>query len=221
MDYSKPELKPGMAGSEKIQFKPLSEGLGFHTFPDGFPYISQKPSQRLGQSREDGKIGRLSEKGKSPFPHHPVPLSQEIKKTQTKSKTQVFGPKLGLGYLIKRLLAYAIDSMVTVMILVIFAWNQMESLQSEVFRNSGVVLVAAIVATWVQWAQVLVQEILFKTSIGKWFLDLSFQGTRWAIFLRAVFFIPSVGLFGIGLLWSLMDRGRQCWHDKIANLQPL
>jgi hypothetical protein len=70
------------------------------------------------------------------------------------------------------------------------------------------------------WALMAVQEILFKTTVGKRVMGLKLRGTATEIFLRSFFFLPSIGFAGAGILWALFDRDKRCWHDVAINLQP-
>jgi hypothetical protein len=132
-------------------------------------------------------------------------------------------PKLGFFYLIKRILAYAIDSTVNISLAAgsfcLALWNQ--NLQPELLFNSGVILVAGLFFFVFSWAIMTAQEIAFGTTLGKRIFGLSLRGTATAIFLRSFFFLPSMGFVGVGLLWGLFDRKKRCWHDLIVNLQPL
>ncbi len=70
------------------------------------------------------------------------------------------------------------------------------------------------------WAITTAQEVAFSTSLGKRLFGLALNGSASAIFLRAFFFLPSVGFAGIGLIWALFDRRKRCWHDLVVDLQP-
>jgi uncharacterized RDD family membrane protein YckC len=82
-------------------------------------------------------------------------------------------------------------------------------------------MISILFFTLFNWALVTAQEIAFGTTIGKRIFGLMIQGNTSAIFLRAFFFLPSLGFCGIGLLWSLFDRRKRCWHDVVVNVQPI
>ena len=40
--------------------------------------------------------------------------------------------------------------------------------------------------------------------------------TLWQALLRFLSAIPSLGVFGLGYLWILVDKKRMAWHDRIS-----
>lgn len=129
----------------------------------------------------------------------------------------------GFGYLFKRMLAYLLDSSFNLALcggaLSAALWKQ--DMSPELLLNPGVVLVASLFLAVFNWAITTAQEVAFGTSLGKRVFGLVLDGTTSAIFLRAFFFLPSACFGGIGLIWSLFDRRRRCWHDMVVDLQPI
>ena len=132
-------------------------------------------------------------------------------------------PRLGFGYVFKRLFAYLLDSAFNLSLcaaaLSLALWRQ--DMSPELLLSPGVILVAALFLGFFNWAITTAEEVAFGTSIGKRLFGLAIHGGASAIFLRAFFFLPSAGFAGIGLLWALFDRRRRCWHDLVVDLQPI
>jgi uncharacterized RDD family membrane protein YckC len=147
------------------------------------------------------------------------------KQTATATPTpQAFGePKFGYLYLFKRVLAYMLDTTLNTSLLATglsFALLN-EDMNPDLLMNPGIVMISILFFTLFNWALVTAQEIAFGTTIGKRIFGLMIQGSTSAIFLRAFFFLPSLGFCGVGLLWSLFDRRKRCWHDVVVNVQPI
>jgi uncharacterized RDD family membrane protein YckC len=79
----------------------------------------------------------------------------------------------------------------------------------------------AAIGLGVHWLLLLVTEVTFMNTFGKRAFGLKLQGTRSAAFLRAFFFVPSALFFGLGIVWSLFDRRKRCWHDHFVDSQPI
>jgi hypothetical protein len=129
----------------------------------------------------------------------------------------------GLVYLLRRMIAQLIDSGVS---LALFAgivrfglWN--EEFTPELMTNSSLLFVAACLWITFHWFLLAVQEVIFLTSIGKRLVGLRLFGSSFLVLLRSLFFLPSVGLLGIGIIWGVFDRKKRCWHDQIVEIQPI
>jgi uncharacterized RDD family membrane protein YckC len=137
---------------------------------------------------------------------------------------QAFGePKYGFVYLMKRVLAYTLDSALNISLLATglsFALLN-EDMNPDMLMNPGIILISILFFTLFNWALITAQEIAFGTTVGKRIFGLMIQGSTSALFLRAFFFLPSLGFCAIGLLWSLFDKRRRCWHDVVVNVQPI
>ena len=162
---------------------------------------------------------------RSPHPHNP-----HISPRQDREKEREFAPvtldiqhSLGFTYLLRRVLAYGLDSAINVtlciMALSAVLWRQDMSFDS--LTNPGVFLLSLLFLISFNWALITAQEVAFGTSLGKRAFRLALQGGPAAIFLRAFFFLPSIGFCGLGLLWAVFDHKRRCWHDVVVDLQPV
>lgn len=230
---------------KELDFKPLSSGLGFHPFSDGLPYAplskspgQAKPAQNL--TNGTGAISAGAPRFAATLPATikvPVaqPAPQTLVQTAAQAAAKAAAPstvqerlsaseqRLGWGYVFKRVLAWTLDSVLNTVIcfaaLSMALWNQ--NLAPELLLNPGTLMVSALFFAAFSWALVTAQEIAFGTTLGKRLFGLRLDGTTSAIFLRAFFFLPSMGFAGAGLLWSLVDRRKRCWHDLIFDLQPI
>lgn len=132
-------------------------------------------------------------------------------------------PTFGYVYLLKRILAYSLDTLLNTSLLATglsFALLN-EDMNPDLLMNPGIVMISILFFTLFNWALVTAQEIAFGTTIGKRIFGLMIQGSTSAIFLRAFFFLPSLGFCGVGLMWSLFDKRKRCWHDVVVNVQPI
>jgi uncharacterized RDD family membrane protein YckC len=131
--------------------------------------------------------------------------------------------QFGIIYLIKRIFAYLFDSIINISLCVaafILAMLRL-NLNPDSLLNPNIVLLPVIFLFVFNWALITAQEVAFGTSLGKRVFGLALNGSAAVTFLRAFFFIPSLGFCGVGLLWALFDRKKRCWHDVAADLQPI
>jgi uncharacterized RDD family membrane protein YckC len=134
-----------------------------------------------------------------------------------------FERSFGFVYLIKRVLAYILDtalnSALCITALSMALVNQ--NIPPEELFSPGVALLAILFVSLFSWALITAQEVAFATSVGKRVFGLAIQGGASAAFLRAFFFLPSAGFCGLGLLWAIFDRRKRCWHDLVVDSQPI
>lgn len=217
-----------------IQFQPITPGLGFHPFSDGLPYApvsKTTPRPRAAPldprpSRPDfGKGTGAVAAGPASFafPRVSVPVAKPAKTQAVPTPApMIAAPTYGVMYLFKRMLAFTIDTAIHVGLLAaglgLSLFNQ--GVNPDLLMNPGVLIVSALFFTLFSWALMTAQEIAFGTTIGKRLFGLSLHGSTFAILLRAFFFLPSIGFCGVGLLWSLVDSKKRCWHDLVVQIQP-
>jgi hypothetical protein len=131
-------------------------------------------------------------------------------------------PKFGFVYLTKRIMAYVLDTGLNIglcaggLALVLIR----QQLDPKMLLNPGIAMISVVFLLVFNWALIAAQEIAFGTTLGKRAFGLVLRGSASALFLRAFFFVPSVGFCATGLLWGLVDRKKRCWHDLAVNLQP-
>jgi len=203
---------------EKVEFKPLSSGLGFHPFSDGLPYAPVSPGTPRKTTIPNTGVGATAAGNPSFVTLRTTPSSPP----RPRVPPVVTEPSFGFIYLIKRALAYLIDTSLNLALaggcFAAVLWNQ--QIQTDSLFNSNVLLIAELFFFVFSWAMITAQEIAFGTTLGKRIFRLTLTGNATTIFLRSFFFLPSLGFIGAGLLWSLFDSKKRCWHDLIVNLQP-
>jgi hypothetical protein len=154
-----------------------------------------------------------TQKNKQPVPNAPLPLSQELIKEE----------RPGFFYITQRALAYVLDLLLSQLFFVgsLFAWQAWDP-NSLADVLAPLTLEAFVLLAFVfHWIFVGTSEVLFLTSFGKKIFGLRIQGSRAAAFLRVFFFIPSLALLGVGVLWGLFDRRKRCLHDHLVDAQPM
>jgi uncharacterized RDD family membrane protein YckC len=121
------------------------------------------------------------------------------------------------------MLAYWIDLVMSfgfcIGILSSLVWIQESN--AGVLLHPSVLVVMVLFALGLHWTLMTFQEVVFKTTVGKRIFGLNFKASGSALFVRALFFIPSVLFVGLGLIWCLFDRQKRCWHDRVLGIQPL
>lgn len=208
----------------EIQFKPITPGLGFHPFSDGLPYA---PVVKSSTPMGTGAVAAGPPKMVFPVARPRVPLQAAIPKKE--SRAQEPAPPLlpvssfGWGYLIKRMFAYLLDGTANTLLCVLtlgFVYYQ-QGLDPELLLNPGLIFLISIFLFCFNWALITAQEVAFGTSFGKRTFGLVLRGKTGTIFWRGVFFLMSVGFFGMGLIWALFKKNKRCWHDVAVDLQPI
>jgi hypothetical protein len=223
-----------MQKEKEIQFKALSDGLGFHPFANGLPY-----SPPAGKTQDKPQEKPLLEKtptfsnGTSAYtagrPSFVYPKATTVAaKPLAQAAPSVAKPllqadqQLGFEYLMKRVLAFFVDSFLNILlssaILGFCLWSQSNNF--DFMMNSGVLIISGCFLIFFNWAMITSQEILFHTSIGKKLFGLRLQGSLGAILGRAVLFIPSCAFFGLGVIWAAFNGNRLTWYDSATGVQP-
>lgn len=230
-----PEKKDG-----EIQFKPLTDGLGFHPFADGLPYAPASKTPTTGT----GAVAAGRPVFVNPVPARPVDptvaiIKKELEafaaeKAAEKSRPAVAQPapqiqtkavtfrRHGLGYVLQRFFAYVIDSSFNLSVCAAVLSTAMlsEDIDSLGLYRPSALLFAALFLFFCNWALIAAQEVAFGTSLGKRIFGLKLHGSAMETFVRAVLFIPSLLFSGLGILMALFDSRKRCWHDRATQLQP-
>ncbi len=242
MDPTKTDSK------SEILFKPITEGLGFHPFSDGLPYapIAKGPKIHPPTETQGGPFGAqvagpaqfitrsIPSRVSSPAPQISVPvakvpvqeispsLSEKLAASARNAGAPPVNGSFGFAYSVKRVFAYFLDMTINGILFAaaLGSFVIKQDFNLEVLMNPSVILLLALVFGFANWFFISFQEIFFKTSLGKRIFGLGLYGSGTQRFLRALFFIPSIGFFGLGILFSLFDRKKRCWHDRLVNLQP-
>ncbi len=248
MDQKKPSSNESSPVSfspvtEGLGFHPFSEGLPYS--PSG---KSQKPkpaptsgtgavsagSPRIAQAARAADSKRSFEKKISSSLQEQKPILAPLQATIPSAPLQAIQPLQVQNrkyYLLKRMIAYGFDFWLSTFLfsLLIFGYFQLDETQQtalvsgffpKLFKNTKILYVLPIGWLGFHWAWMTFQETLFKTTFGKRVFRLKLKGSGIMIFLRACFFLPGLALGGLGILWSLVDSQKRCWHDKIVDVQP-
>jgi hypothetical protein len=220
-----------MEKEKEIQFKALTPGLGFHPFSNGLPYT---PPPNKVQDKIQEKAPSLPSTfsgGSGAYtagrPSFVYPKAQNVTKpvVQPALTKPLLQPEqhLGFEYLLKRVLAFFVDSFLNILlssaILGFCLWSQSNNF--DFMMNTGVLLISGCFLIFFNWAMITSQEILFRTSIGKKLFGLRLQGSLGAILGRAVLLIPSAAFFGLGVIWALFSEKKTTWYDAATGIQPL
>lgn len=191
-----------------LEFKPLSQGLGLSHLP---PVDPPRPQIR--------KVPPATPSAESVGPVAVSPALEFVAPSVARSDV---APTKDWVLLSRRVGAFSIDTLFNVSVLSVFFAATMFRFGPRLWDLLSVELglVLGVIFALASWSLVLLQEVLFKTSLGKWIFRLRLGGPRVSIFVRAFFFPLSVLAGGLGLLWSLWDPRGRCWHDLLADLEP-
>ena len=224
-----PESPNSSKSPGSIEFKPLTEGLGFHPFSNGLPYTPAKPRV---SSNGTGAVAA----GRPQFVYQPrmaTPVATPVLEPQMTAPTltpsvrlqpQAFTPRKfevpQEGILAFRVLGFLVDTAIHFLLgflaLTLLVWKG--PLDNEAIR-SGALTVGVLFLCVLNWALIAAQEVVFKTSFGKRLFGLILrtesdrEPSPIVLLLRAILFVPSTAFAGLGLLWAAFDEKRRCWHD--------
>jgi hypothetical protein len=241
---------------ERIRFRPISDGLGFHPFADGLPYApanrSQLPppphpttsSREAPESTEFGASENLppargAVSAQVPvFPVQTPPRAQfknpppvatghraasgvttlanpQESTTPVPESKLVLEPRLGLGFMFKRSLAFVMDSVILTSLVAVMGVSagilmnlDLTSLLEPELLNLEIAFGCAFL-----WSLITAQEVVFSTTLGKRLFDLRVEGSLIARILRSVFLPISILLLPINLIIGLIDRKQRLIHE--------
>jgi hypothetical protein len=208
----------------KINFKPLHEGMGFHPFSDGLPYAPEsksKPVQGAGataagrprftnqlpaQARPQLKTARqLQNPVAAPAPVvRPAGVQVRPQEKPAALPVSTRDPDL----LRQRCFAYLLDSVIhagfwigtNLAALLLFHFQIDSGLVKDNLPQFMIFFLFS------QWMFIALQEMLFENSIGKLFFNLEFQRNHKSLFLRSVVFMIGALCMGLGLYFRPHDR---------------
>lgn len=230
-----------MDKKKPINFLPINEGLGFHPFSQGLPYTPTQPSNPRPSSSATGsgatvagppvfnypKAPEIRPRADRPQPRRVVPQQTYARtpqpaKVSPSKQSFVIAPPLGIGYLSARLVAFLADLIFNVAIFGALFGFAFLSLYRDDLNYIGFSTVSVVCTTLVSCALlgIVFQEMMFGSSIGKRVFGLEIEGTPVEILIRGILFLPSLGVLGLGILFSLFNKDRMCWHDKVSGIQP-
>jgi hypothetical protein len=142
-------------------------------------------------------------------------------KLESQIKTQKKSTK-GLAYLGARLMAYLFDVSFNSLLLGggLFGLVWSEQIRVEQVFEMGLPLTLSVFFLITAWGFIALQEILFKSSIGKFLFHFKLEGSRFWILFRGLMFPLSMGFAGVGIIWTFFHGSRSCWHDILSGVQP-
>jgi hypothetical protein len=234
---------PASPDDVPVSFRPVTEGLGFHPFSDGLPYapMGKNPKQKaVSKAISPSGAGAVSA-GPPRMASPQVTLrppsvskaaliqARDVTKRDVKKISSVQPPKKvsanskrGLRYVATRSLAYLFDVSLNSLLMggILIGLVLKDELQISQILDFGVPTAFLAFFLVSSWGLIALQEILFRSSLGKYLFHLKLDGSRLGIVIRALLFPLSVGFFGLGMIWGLFHVRRSCWHDILRGLQP-
>jgi hypothetical protein len=153
----------------------------------------------------------------------PAPLPASAPVPTHESPLLLTEKPLGFVYFLQRSLAWSLDTAIHLTLggATLVASLEAQGIALDSVLRSDAWIAAAVFLLGFSWALILAQEVAFGTTLGKRLFKLEIEGSPASLFVRAFFFVPSQLLFGLGLLWGLFDSKKRCWHDRVADSQPL
>ncbi len=207
--------------NEKISFKPLHDGVGFHPFSEGLPYAPQSKAETKPKPvtpNYNRGAGAMSAGAPSfVMPKTTRQLQNQNIELHT-PKPVVVAANPAQSLLRKRFFAYLLDTVVhlgfwiSVNLIAFFGFH----FELDVILLEKNWLGFALFFTFSQWFFIAMQELLFENSIGKLFFGLEFKRNRNSFFgssllLRSIVFMFGVLTLGLGFYFLP--------QDKIAEIQ--
>ncbi len=202
---------------QKISFKPLHEGMGFHPFSDGLPYAPESKAKHQSGTGANA-AGRpqfisqtINSSGRTPIKtaRQLQTVAPQVAPTPiAKAKTPELKPAVTSSLIRKRAFAYLLDSILhagfwiatNLAALVIFKFQ----FDAEIVRESLGQFIAFLVIS--QWIFIALQEVLFETTLGKTFFNLEFKRNHKSLFLRSFVFMLGALFLGLGLVFRPQDK---------------
>lgn len=190
----------------KIQFRPLTEGLGLNHFADGLPYTSNQKMRRPVNV---------------PFQY---PQTKEVAPPVVKEKSFSTTQLPVVAGAIRRSLAFILDVTIGGGIFLGILWSALRfngfQIQDLFERRSLSLFGEPILLLYVviNIGYFLIQEITWSRTVGKAVLGIKIQSpSGFSILARSICFVFSFIPLGIGLTWCFFDHRKRCWHDLVTN----
>lgn len=237
------KTEPKKQNSGEINFRPLTEGLGFQPFSDGLPYAPlQKtptsagslparapamPNPMMGTGAVAAGPARLAKTlpAGGPSQQARVHRTEEVAATprsadEPQDAQQESQP--GLLYVFQRVMAYTLDVFIVgiIFLAAVSAMVNYRLIGSEVLMNEEALLLGGLSFLILNWFLITFQEVFLGSSIGKRLFRLGLPGGALRILWRAILFVP-FSLLGVGLIWGLFSSRKSCLHDQLSGIQPI
>jgi hypothetical protein len=194
---------------DRISFKPLHDGMGFHPFSDGLPYAPETKKKSVpstGAGAVSAGAPRFAEPIRTARQLHQLQQVAQVK-SQPVIAPRPATPVMETGLIRRRAFAYLLDAIlhagfwISTNLAALFAFKF--HIDPELMlQNPGGFLVFFLIS---QWLFITLQEVLFETSAGKVFFQLEFERGHRSLLLRsAVFALGAILVFG----WFLQPQDR-------------
>lgn len=231
----------------ELEFKPLTDGLGFHPFSNGMPYAPVRPKASPTSPASATGSGAIA--GGKPVFHyapqfHPrtitapplaplAPLPSHVLPSTPLAPLEI--PK-SQGLLTYRLLGFITDTGINFILgllaLTLLFWKEsngvFSSLSSISSVSESVIIVGLLFLSLLNWSLITAQEVVFRTSLGKRLFNLILKDSGTSselppsplrILLRSVLCVFSMTLAGLGILWAAFDSKGRTWHDLATGIE--
>ncbi len=219
---------------ERIRFRPISDGLGFHPFADGLPYA---PASRTQLPPPPLSVPGAGQTAMGPLPLAPQPHIEAPSRPRPKTPptapreasvaqpvaasgpTQepliVSEPRLGLGFMFKRTLAFVMDTVILSSLVSVFGVSAaiLMNLDPSALLEPELLSLEIAFGGAFLWSLITAQEVVFSTTLGKRLFDLRVEGSLGSRILRSVFLPASLLLTPLNLIIGLIDRKQRLIHE--------
>lgn len=210
-----------------FDFKPITDGLGFHPFSDGLPYAPLKKPMGTGAESAGRPIP-------SPQMFKPQAPARTFVPTMTvaknvaeiapvKTATEAPVEQNMTAPLWRRCAAWTFD-----LVLWVGLWTGTLVLLLKLNHAPLNLLFDSTVLPFVMGSALLsfvlllpLVEAVAKRSIGKLIFGLGFEATTGEMLFRALAYWFEIGFLGLGLVWVFFDRRHRPWHDILSGTSPV
>ncbi len=191
---------------EKISFKPLHDGVGFHPFSEGLPY-ARVGAGAMSAGAPSFAIPKTTRQLHQQKTQGPAPM---IHATPTAMPASSLRRKRAFAYLLDTVIHLGFWISINLIATVGFHFE----LDGTLLEKNWVGFLSFFIFS--QWFFIAMQEVLFRGSIGKFFFGLEFKRNRNSFFgssllLRSLVFLFGALFAGVGLYFLP--------QDKIAGIQ--
>jgi hypothetical protein len=220
---------------EKITFKPLHDGLGFHPFSEGLPYAPQtktesKPASkhRSASAMVQTELNRGTAATSAGIPSFAIPSMPKTTRQLQQQKNPVASVQptaqpiqqtkpAQMAPIRTRFFAYLLDTVIHVGFWVTISLMATLVLHLEIDGNLMIQNWKGFLGFFLfsQWFFIGMQESLFENSMGKTFFGLEFRQNRKSFLTSSLFLRSIVFMLGSILLVGFFLRPQ----DYFAEIQ--
>jgi hypothetical protein len=129
----------------------------------------------------------------------------------------------GLSYLLRRSLACVMDTFLLTSVfgigLNVWLYTHPDASPDD-YMTKRMWIIGILCLSLFNWLMTALQEVFMGSTLGKRMFYLKLGGSKTARLKRAILFVPCSLVFGLGILWAVIDSKRCCWHDSLSGIQP-